>query len=39
VVKILAPRKTSVSNTAAVAIPTSDPNMANNAATIATPVK
>jgi uncharacterized repeat protein (TIGR01451 family) len=39
VVKVTAPRKSSVSNTASVASATPDPNTANNSATITTPVK
>jgi TolB protein len=39
VVKVLAPRKSSISSTATVTSATPDPNMANNAAAITTPVK
>jgi TolB protein len=39
VVKVLAPRKSSVTNTATVASDTPDPYAANNSATITTPVK
>jgi uncharacterized repeat protein (TIGR01451 family) len=39
VVKVIAPRKSAVSNTASVASATPDPYTANNSATITTPVK
>jgi uncharacterized repeat protein (TIGR01451 family) len=38
-VKVMAPRKSAVSNTASVASATPDPYLANNSATITTPVK